>query len=209
MVIAKFSNDLDTLIKYTFFGGDGNNISGDIAIDSSDNIFIVGHTTSTKTSIPGLSGGVDENEERNGGYDLVIAKFSNDLDTLHKSTFFGGPGDDTSGSIAIDSSGNVFVAATTQSTKFFTDTVLGPVVKHNGATDVVIAKFSNDLDTLIKYTFFGGEDEEYLGLTNKIAFDSSDNVYVTGATESTDIPVTSGAIQPDVSSPGPPKNVDL
>ena len=58
--------------------------------------------------------------------------------TLVYSTYLGGSGDDSGSSIAIDSSGNVYVAGTTASTNFPTH---GPAFSINkGLSDIFVTK---------------------------------------------------------------------
>jgi len=110
------------------------------------------------------------------------------IDPLLASTFLGGSLSDYANSIALDTSGNVYITGTTLSTDFPAtsdayDTVLN-------SYDAFVAKFNKNLTELIELTFLGGSNGES---GNSIALDSSGNVYVAGATLSTDFPTTTGA----------------
>jgi hypothetical protein len=126
-----------------------------------------------------------------GNYDGHVSKFSNDLTSLSASTYLGGSGhNDTPYALAIDSSDNVFVTGRADSGGL--PTTSGAYDESYGGStyDVFVSKFSNDLTSLSASTYLGssGVDQGWA-----IAVDSSDNVFVSGDTRSTDFPTTSGA----------------
>jgi hypothetical protein len=104
-------------------------------------------------------------------------------------TFLGGTGEDSANSIALDASGNVYIAGTTTSAASFAETgvAIGPL---GGASDFFIAKINpamNGPSSLVYLTFLGGSGDEEGGL---IAVDAKGDVAVAGTTTSTDFPVT-------------------
>ena len=111
------------------------------------------------------------------------------------STYLGGSAGDYATSIAVDSSGNTYVAGYTGSTNF-------PVTsgayqtKCSGACDGTLDAFVTKLDSsgsaLIYSTYLGGTANDY---ANGIAMDDSGNAYIVGQTFSSNFPVTTGAYQ--------------
>jgi hypothetical protein len=160
----------------TFLGGGGDDYGYDIAIDSSDNVFVTGKLL--VANFPTTDGAYDELQ--NGSDDVFVSKFSNDLTSLSASTFLGGSNNDYGHAIAIDSSDNVFVTGRTISADFpTTDGAYDD--SQNDSADVFVSKFSNDLTSLSASTFLGGSK---IDIGYDIVIDSSDNVFVTGETNS-------------------------
>jgi len=176
---------IDPLLASTFLGGSGTDNGGSTIIDSSGNVFMVGTTTSL--DFPITVGSYDETH--NGNQDVFVSKFNSDLTTLLTSTYLGGSENDSSFSIDLDSSDNVFVTGYTLSSDFPT-TAGAYDESYNGGDDVFVSKFDNNLTTLFASTFVGGTNSERNSI---LTFDSFDNVFVTGFTQSTDFPTTAGA----------------
>jgi len=100
------------------------------------------------------------------------------------STFLGGSGLDVGHSIAVDSSGNAYIAGQTASLNFPTSSP--QQATNGGQTDAFVAKLNADGSALIYSTFIGGSTTES---ATSIAVDNSGNVYLTGQTDSTNFPV--------------------
>ncbi|MGH9700799.1 MAG: choice-of-anchor D domain-containing protein, partial [Candidatus Acidiferrales bacterium] len=113
--------------------------------------------------------------------------------SLAYDSFLGGAGDDEANSIALDASGNIYVAGTSTSPATFPETGgsgLGPA---GGSPDFFIAKINpalNSLNSLVYLTFVGGSGSQNGGL---IAVDAKGDVAMTGTTTSADYPVTDGS----------------
>jgi len=92
--------------------------------------------------------------------------------------------------IAVDSSGNAYVAGSSDSTDSLFPKVVGPDLSQNGRSDAFVAKVKADGKGLDYCGFIGGSGDDY-GFG--IAVDGSGNAYVTGGTISTQsFPVTVG-----------------
>ena len=121
-----------------------------MVVDGSGNVYVVGST--------GSSGA--------GGNDLLIAKY-NTSGSIQWQRTLGGTDTDGGYGIAVDGSGNLYVAGYTRSTGA-------------GGADILIAKYNTSGSIQWQRTL-GGTSEEF---SNAIAVDGSGNVYVTGRTDS-------------------------
>jgi uncharacterized repeat protein (TIGR01451 family) len=113
--------------------------------------------------------------------------------TLVYSTYLGAGGDDSGSSIAIDSSGNVYVTGTTASVNFPTQ---GPAFPNNkGLADIFVTKIDPAGANIIYSTYIGGSG---LDRADGIAVDSSGNAFIVGRVDSTstDFPTTAGSFGP-------------
>ncbi len=156
-----------TLTWSTFLGGTSIDQGYGIAVDGSGNVYVAGVSQATWGSpIRGYSGG-------NG--DAFAAKLDGG-GNLMWNTFLGGSEQDVSHAIAVDGSGNVYVAG-------YSDATWGaPVRAYAGDDDAFAAKLDGS-GNLIWNTFLGGSDavNPNKGDTgHAIAVDGSGNVYVVG-----------------------------
>ena len=114
---------------------------------------------------------------------------------LSYSTYLGGSSIDVGRGIAVDSSGNAYVAGITSSWDFpitpgaFQTTCSGC---SGGTQHVFVTKLNPTGSALVYSTYLGGTNNDS-GLG--IALDASGGAYVTGITYSSDFPTTPGAFQ--------------
>jgi hypothetical protein len=184
--VAKLNSTGSALVYSTYIGGSGREYGTGIAVDSSGNAYVAGGTTSTNFPTknplqPGYGG---------GQYDAFVAKLNPTGSAFVYSTFLGGSDLDFGYGVAVDSSGDAYVAGYTESTDFPTE---NPVQASNaGGLDAFVAEINPTGSALVYSTYLGGSgDENCYGL----ALDNSGNAYIMGSTASTDFP-TVNALQP-------------
>jgi hypothetical protein len=184
-------NALGTLLMYsTYLGGTNTEYGYAIAVDSSDNAYVLGETLSA--NFPVSAGAA---QTKFGGTQNVFVTKLSPAGAITYSTFLGGSGVDNAGGIALDSSANAYVAGGTTSTNFPT---VGAIQSSSGGSqDAFLTKISASGAQFLYSTYLGGNGggggspEE----ATAVAVDSSGNAYVAGTTNSTNFPVTAGAFQ--------------
>jgi len=162
--VAKL-NGSGTLQWHTFLGGLSWDSGYDIAVDTSGNVYLAGGSVGTWGS---------PIRPHAGGWDAFVAKL-NGSGALQWHTFLGGPYLDEGIGIALDTSGNVYLAGGSVGTWG------SPLRPHSYGKDAFVAKL-NGSGTLQWHTFLGGAGDDW---GNGIAVDTSWNVYVAGRSNAT------------------------
>ncbi|UCG59071.1 MAG: SBBP repeat-containing protein, partial [Phycisphaerales bacterium] len=126
--------------------------------------------------------------------DFFVACLTPDGSDLVYGTYLGGPGNEwiSTHNLAIDDSGNAYVAIPTGSTNYPTTRRAFQSTFRGGDTDMAVTKLS-PTGALVASTLIGGTDREN---ADGVYVDASGNVFVTGQTQSTDFPITANAYQP-------------
>ena len=101
---------------------------------------------------------------------------------LNYSTYLGGKGGDVAFGIAVDSSGDAYLAGSTNSTDFPTKN--GKQTSSSGSGDAFVAKLNSSGSALVYSTYLGGSGAD---LAMAIAVSAGD-AFVTGSTTSEDFP---------------------
>ncbi|HEV8130970.1 MAG TPA: SBBP repeat-containing protein, partial [Acidobacteriota bacterium] len=160
----------------TYLGGNLSDIGTAIALDGSGNFYVTGQTASaslfSQNSFKPFSG---------GDSDAFVVKFNSNLSVVY-STYLGGSGADSAGSIAVDSAGNVYITGQTDSANFPTMNPIQPALR--GGKDGFITKLDATGRALVYSTYLGGSQDD---LAAGIAIDSAGNAYVTGQTASNNL----------------------
>ena len=202
---------IDPILSFsTYFGGNSSDTAWSVALDTNGFIYVAGQTLSKQMSAtntaPFSTPGAFQTNFAGGGAtgDAFVAKFDNQGSNLIYLTYLGGNGDDLAASVAVDGSGDAFLTGSTSSTNFPTTTnalyrKIGGVSTSVGyPVDAFVAELNSSGSNLVYSTYLGGSSMD--GGTS-IAVDSSNNVYVTGFTYSTNFPITSNAFQKHLACP--------
>jgi hypothetical protein len=177
----------NTLLYSTYMGGSKWDTGNAIAVDGAGYAYIAGDTQSA--DFPVLNA---VQSAIGGGMDAFFTKLT-PAGGLSVSTYLGGAGDEHAGGVAVDGSGNVYLAGGTYSTNF---PVVAPIQGVNGGSqDAFVTKINPAGNSILYSTYLGGNGTGSSEQANAIAVDSSGNAYVTGVTNSSNFPVTSGAYQ--------------
>jgi len=139
-------------------GTSSNDIAKGIAIDSSGNVYLAGET----------SGGLDS-QSNAGGKDLFLMKY-NSSGTKQWTKLLGTSSDESANGIAIDSSNNIYITGNTGGAL--------DSQTNSGNTDLFLVKYNSSGTK--QWTKLLGSSAQENG--NAIAMDSSNNIYLTGAT---------------------------
>ncbi len=172
-----------SLIYSTYLGGNGIDYGYGIAVDNGGNAYVTGETQST--DFPTLN----QYQTDQGYGDAFVTKLDttkNGNASLVYSTYLGGSQWDTGFGIAVDDSGNAYVAGNASNTTDFP--VLNQYQTYQGLVDAFVTKFDTTQSgpaSLIYSTYLGGSAQDY---AFGIAVGASGNAYVVGCTYSTNFP---------------------
>lgn len=150
--IAKFDNELKTLLASTLIGGEEDECAYTILFDPQGYIFVAGYTSSK--DFPTTADAYDM-EYNGGGGDAFILKMDKDLKILLASTYLGGRSDENdwrSPELVQDNDGNIIIAGNTASDNFPTTPGVFCETYNGGGRDVFLSKFDSDLKQLLAST---------------------------------------------------------
>ena len=165
------------MIYSTYLGGDSDELPHSMVVNSSNELFIFGTTSSL--NFPTTSGAYQTSFNGgtyygvgglgvtfNNGSDIFVSKLSTDGGSLLSSTYIGGSendglnihvpinknyADEVRGEIDIDKNNNVYIATCTKSTDFPVTNSFQSV--YNGDQEGCVFKMDNQLSTIVWSTF--------------------------------------------------------
>ena len=211
MSISKFSPDGKSLEYSTYIGGDGLEAPHSMIVNENNELVIYGITSSLNYPVSAnaydktFNGGnsIDASNvlKFSNGTDIIITKLSQSGNSILGSTYYGGSGndalndasntsmlsfnyaDDYRGEVTTDKSNNIYISSVTESSDLPTPNGFQPNYG-GGLQDGCIAKFNDDLSSIIWGSYFGGSgaDACYASKQN-----SKGETYITGGTTSDDL----------------------
>jgi hypothetical protein len=161
----------------TYLGGSGYDQANAVAVDASGNAYVIGYTDSPNFPIAGAMRAWD------GAYDAFVSKLNATGSGLVYSTYLGGSGGDFGDAIAVDGTGNAYVAGHTDSPDF--PTVAAVQTLSDPLGNAFVGALNPTGSALLYSTYLGGDDTD---AANGIALDRAGNAYVVGTAFSSNFP---------------------
>lgn len=207
--LTKYTADGTALLYSTYIGGANTETPHSLICSANNELYVMGVTSSSDFPMAGSPyqsthhGGptFTENGLNFASSDLFVLKLNSTGNSLLASTFMGGSGtdginrgalyfnygDQFRGDIALDQSGNVYVASTSASNDF--PIVNGFQTSLGGAQDAVIFKLNSNLSNLFWSSYFGGQGLE---TGNSLQIAANGDIYVAGGSSSSSLGFPAG-----------------
>jgi hypothetical protein len=184
--VAGFSPVGGTLIFCTYLGGSGDDRAFGVAVDSLNNTYVTGWTSSANFPV------INPFQSRlKGTRDAFVTKLNAAGSAIVYSTYLGGSGVDIGNAITLDATNSAVIAGDSSSTDM--PVTAGALQsKYGGNQDAFVAKLSASGSSLVFLTYLGGIAPEH---STSVKLDATGAVYLAGSTYSTNFP-TLNAAQP-------------
>lgn len=173
----------------TYFGGANEDVATCVTTSTTSNVYVAGYTASSGLA---LGAGIFD-ATFNAAFDAFVTRYSN-LGVRAYTTYFGGTGNDRATCIATDPGNTgVYVGA-------FTNSAIAPPgfastgafhTTNGGLYDGFLIKLDGG-GARLWATYYGGTGNDYI---QDVTCDASNNVYITGRTESAASIATAGVFQ--------------
>lgn len=205
--VNKYTANGTNLIYSTYIGGSSTDHPLAMLVNALGELTVVGYTSSTNFPV---SAGCFQGT-LGGGFDIFVTHLNSTATNIIGSTYVGGSGTDPvlysfDGSttvpsnnpsrvtspleLAYDGQGNIWVVGNTNSTNFPTTTNAQQATLVGG-TDVVLFKLNPTCSTLMYSSYLGGTGTDS---PSGLIFNNAGNLVMSGYTNSTNFPVTPGAM---------------
>ncbi len=127
--------------------------------------------------------------------DCFVTKLNASGSGILFSTLLGGSNEENGNGIAVDGSGNIYVAGLTTSTNFPLVNAAQGAPANTSCNDAFVTKLNPSVPSYVYSTYLRGASCD---IANAIAVDASGNAYITGSTSSNDF-LIANAFQPTLS----------
>ena len=198
---ASFSGKSATKVGYSTIGGTGVDVGYGITVDSAGNIYVTGQYNSS-TTVPINTFGTAPTASpyslpATTGTDAFVIKWSGSTGAVLAWTNLKGSGTEIGYGIAVDSAGNIYVTGQYNSTSVLPILTFSTAPAASGfnlpltgtiTARVFVIKWSGSTGAVLAWSYITGNPS---GISQGIAVDSSQNVYITGQYNSSIL----GAIQ--------------
>jgi uncharacterized repeat protein (TIGR02543 family) len=183
---------IDPILQSTYLGGNANDEVKALAIHpTTGDIYVAGYTYST--DFPKTNGGAQGSNNNGDGF---VSRLKPDLTQIIQSTYLGGGQGDLIYGLAVHpSTGDIYVAGSTNSADF-PNTTGGAVGSYGGYGNAYafVSRLKPDLTQIIQSTYLAG------GYNGDAAYalaihPTTGDVYVAGVTSSINFPNTTGGAQ--------------
>lgn len=187
--VAVLNSKLTQLLNATYLGGSEHDADWSLELSKSDGSVYVGGSTSS-LDFP-VTPGCAQPNYGGGEQDAFVAELSPNLKRIIAATYLGGSGKEVGYGVVLTPSGLYFDGGTTSSD--FPGTAGSAQSRLGGDEDAFVARFTPDLKTLVRATYFGGSANDE---SQVIAWDPNNQlIYIFGYTSSADLPDTAGGAQ--------------
>ena len=189
--IARFNSSLTTLLGATYFGGDSYNGANAIAINpNTGNVYIAG--SSWASTLPGTAGSPQPTPGANafGQGDAFVAVFNGALNTLIRSSFHGGTGDDIALAMAYHpTSGQIYIGGRSTIANSLPGLAGGAQsTTAISAETCFVTRFSGDLTQRLQSTYIGGTSGNNCEVAGLAVHPTSGFIYAVGSTNQPGLP---------------------
>jgi hypothetical protein len=191
--VSKLSPDGTTLLYSTYLGGRLSGSGQSIALDNSDEPVVVGWTYAN--DFPTLNPIQSVHAADQGNTDAFVTKLNAQGTALVFSSYIGGNAGDLGQGVAIDTSGNIYVAGITSSSDF-------PTTGGSFQSTYTASSEGNSFITKLNPTGSELSYSTYLAGSQAagVAVNAAGNAFVTGLAGISGFPTTAGAFQTSVST---------